>query len=281
MFEQSGGEPRYQPHVIQQTMVREGRLGRKTGQGFYSYSDDDGHQGDRDLSPGLSSGVGMVLLTEGGLGPRLSEWISRGGYSLWETHGGPPVMAVIAASRGEGLEDIVRKYDENLGPDVPILSQAVDVTVAEVGTWMIHPQRLVGFDSLFFVNGPAATLVSGAETTQSIQQQVVQFVQGLGRLPIWCQDTPGLVLPRIVCCLANEAAFALGEGVANQHDIDLAMKLGANYPYGPLEWADQLGHEEVVHVIDHLYAEFGEDRYRVAPLLRQWAHRDKGVNLSE
>jgi 3-hydroxybutyryl-CoA dehydrogenase len=266
MFEQTHGEPRYRPHVIQQNLVREGRLGRKSGQGFYSYKEDDLTQEGKPHSPGISHGEGMVLLTEGGLGPRLSEWISKGGFSLWETHGGPPVMAVIAASREEGLEAAVRKYDQNLGPNIPILCQAVAVTAAEVRTWMQHPQRLVGFDSLFFVNGPAATLVAGDETTQSVQDQVAQF--------IWGQDTPGLILPRIVCCLANEAAFALGEGVASQQDIDLAMKLGANYPHGPLEWARNLGARAVVQVLDHLMAEYGEDRYRVAPLMRRWARTE-------
>ena len=123
----------------------------------------------------------MVLLAEGGLGPRLSEWISRGGYSLWETHGGPPVMAVIAESREHGLEATLRKYDHNLGPEVPILCQAVEVTVAEAETWMRHPQRLVGFDSLFFANGPAATLVAGSQTTQAVQDQAARFADWAGK----------------------------------------------------------------------------------------------------
>ena len=78
-------------------------------------------------------------------------------------------------------------------------------------------------------------------------------------------------MPRIVCMLANEAAFAQGEGVAEPETIDLAMRLGVNYPKGPLAWAKELGYRKVISVLDHLQQEFGEERYRAAPLLRRLA----------
>jgi len=75
--------------------------------------------------------------------------------------------------------------------------------------------------------------------------------------------------------LANEAAFALGEGTAEEATIDLAMKLGANYPIGPLEWLRRVGPAKVLRVLEHLGAVFAEERYRVAPLLRRWAQEEK------
>jgi 3-hydroxybutyryl-CoA dehydrogenase len=69
--------------------------------------------------------------------------------------------------------------------------------------------------------------------------------------------------------IINEAAFALMEGVASAEDIDTAMKLGTNYPLGPLEWADRIGLDQVLAVLEGLQAEYGDDRYRPAPLLRQ------------
>jgi 3-hydroxybutyryl-CoA dehydrogenase len=78
-----------------------------------------------------------------------------------------------------------------------------------------------------------------------------------------------LVRARIVCCLINEAVTALMEGVASAADIDLAMKLGTNYPHGPLEWADQIGLDTVLGVMQGLFDEWGEDRYRPSPLLRR------------
>jgi 3-hydroxybutyryl-CoA dehydrogenase len=99
---------------------------------------------------------------------------------------------------------------------------------------------------------------------------VEAFFMSLGRLVVWVQDTPALVLPRIICMLSNEAAFALGEGVADLDTIDKAMQLGTNYPRGPLAWARYIGYERVLAVLDHLHAEYGEERYRAAPLLRRW-----------
>jgi 3-hydroxybutyryl-CoA dehydrogenase len=77
--------------------------------------------------------------------------------------------------------------------------------------------------------------------------------------------------------LANEAAFALAEGTADEDTIDLAMRLGANYPVGPLSWLRQVGAEKVLRVLEHLRAVFAEERYRVAPLLRRWANEDRTV----
>ena len=80
-----------------------------------------------------------------------------------------------------------------------------------------------------------------------------------------------MVLPRIFSMLANEAAFVIGEGIADAKTIDRAMSLGTNFPYGPLEWAARIGYAQVLDILDHLHAEFHEDRYRAAPLMRRWA----------
>jgi 3-hydroxybutyryl-CoA dehydrogenase len=81
-------------------------------------------------------------------------------------------------------------------------------------------------------------------------------------------DLPGGAALRTVAALANEAAFALAEGVASATDIDRAMQLGANYPKGPLAWADEIGLDRILRVLDALRAVHG-DSYVAAPLLRQ------------
>jgi len=85
----------------------------------------------------------------------------------------------------------------------------------------------------------------------------------------WVGDAPGLVLGRIVCQLINEAAFALTEGVGDARDIDLGMVLGLSHPRGPLQWADEIGLEHVLAVLDGLCSEYREERYRAAPVLRR------------
>ncbi len=93
----------------------------------------------------------------------------------------------------------------------------------------------------------------------------------MGKQVEWVGDAPGLVLGRIVCQIVNEAHFAVGEGVATAEDVDVAMRLGFNWPRGPFEWAKAIGPAHVVSVLEGLRLELDPDRYRVAPLLRRAA----------
>jgi 3-hydroxybutyryl-CoA dehydrogenase len=95
--------------------------------------------------------------------------------------------------------------------------------------------------------------------------------QGLGLHTARVQPAPGGVLPRIVCQLVNECAFALGEGVGSAQDIDTGMVLGLNHPRGPLAWGEQLGYKRVLAQLDALCEEYREERYRPAPALRRMA----------
>ena len=85
------------------------------------------------------------------------------------------------------------------------------------------------------------------------------------------QDSVGMVMPRILCQIINEALFTAQNDVASPNDIDEAMKHGTNYPRGPIAWGEMIGFPNVVAVLDALYDNHHEERYRVAPLLRQMA----------
>ncbi len=80
-----------------------------------------------------------------------------------------------------------------------------------------------------------------------------------------------MVLPRILSALVNEAAFAIGEGVADGMIIDLAMTLGTNYPRGPISWGREMGYGKIASILNHLHQEYGEERYRLAPQLLRWS----------
>ena len=95
-------------------------------------------------------------------------------------------------------------------------------------------------------------------------------------------DAPGLVLGRIVCQVVNEAAFAVAEGVGGADDVDAGMVHGLNYPHGILRWADEIGLDHVLAVLEGLYDERREERYRTAPLLRSLALSGRlGVQTGE
>jgi 3-hydroxybutyryl-CoA dehydrogenase len=97
-----------------------------------------------------------------------------------------------------------------------------------------------------------------------------QFLQSIGLQPVKIDDIIGFVAPRIVAMLANEAAFAVMERVSSAREVDDAMRLGTNYPKGPLEWADEIGLDVVVALLDSLFAEYHQERYRACRLLRQY-----------
>lgn len=88
-------------------------------------------------------------------------------------------------------------------------------------------------------------------------------------------DQAGMVTPRIICMIINEAFFTLEEGTASRADIDLAMKLGTNYPWGPFEWAVRIGLPNVVQVLTASYRDSGDERYQVCPLLLREAAEDR------
>src|SRR6185312_8033905 len=109
------------------------------------------------------------------------------------------------------------------------------------------------------------------DSAQSAAAAAERFFATLGKHTTWVGDSPGLVLGRIVCQVINEAAFALAEGVGEAEDVDAGMVHGLNYPRGVLRWGDEIGLDHVLAVLDGLYEERREERYRAAPLLRSLA----------
>ena len=183
-------------------------------------------------------------------------------------------IGIVTAGRSEGLKEYVQKMDQELQADVPILCQCADVMTEEAATWLRHPERLTGFDGLFLANGEIATLAASPNLKPESRALINSFFNDLGLSSIWIKDSPGLILPRIVSGLVNEAAFAAGEGVAEPEMIDAAMRLGTNYPQGPIEWGQKIGYKRIIGVLEHLQAGYGEERYRVAPSLRSWGRRE-------
>lgn len=270
IYQASFFEPRFRPHWIQQQKVNQGELGRKSGVGFYRYADGVKQAAELEL-PQADHASGYVLLSEGSWAPNLGKLLIQAGYSLSEVHGDIPVLAIVISGADETLRADLQRYDRGLAPEIPILCQSVDRAYSELASQLAHPERLVGFDGLFAATGQVVTLTRGETTSDAAADTVSQLMRSLGKLPIWVAESPAMVLPRVVSCLANEAAFAAAEGVAEPEQIDRATVLGLNYPHGPLSWAENLGLRKVVAVLDHLRGEFGEERYRAAPWLRRRA----------
>lgn len=186
----------------------------------------------------------------------------------------PPKSTTIALELTNTSVEAKRKnlklLDRILGRDIPIISSSATVTVAEQSGWIKHPQRLIGIGALpSLLEGTLIEFATSQTTNEQTVARAKQFATVLGKEAAVVRDSIGLVMPRILCMLANEAYFAMMEGVATGNDIDTAMKLGTNYPAGPVEQAERIGVKHVHAVLASLYSHFGEDRYRIAPLLQQ------------
>jgi 3-hydroxybutyryl-CoA dehydrogenase len=167
------------------------------------------------------------------------------------------------------------ELDKILPRSTLIISSSTTVMLAQQATWVKHPERLVGVGAFpTFVQGKLIEFASSDQTDEQSKDSAREFVSSLGKESAFVVDTPGLVMPRVLCMIINEACFALMEGVAERGDIDMAMILGTNYPTGPVEWAQRIGWQQVLAVLDALHGFFGEDRYRAAPLLRRLALKD-------
>ncbi len=185
----------------------------------------------------------------------------------------PPATGLIVetcAGNAEKKQSILRKLDEFLPPSAVILSSCLSYGTTHLGSWVRRPERLVGFATFYpLKDRKLIELAAGLRTAEAPMSAAEEFFKSIGKDAVRVKDTAGLTFPRIVSLLVNEAARSLEEGVAKAEEIDVAMRLGVNYPQGPLRWGDQAGLDEVLAVLEGLQRETGDDRYRPTPLLKK------------
>ncbi len=263
-YEQSFGEPRWRPSPIQAKMVAAGRHGRKTGRGYYEYPESGSHRPPDPEPPSVGGGDGLVVIAgDSQLAADLEEAASDAGWEVMspvEAIDGPAPVLILDLSGGEETEAPLQGAPQAVCCTAGSLA-ALDPGGSAVGFHALPPLRTASL----------VELTRGPDSSRAAVETTERFFTTLGKHTEWVGDAPGLVLGRIVCQVINEAAFALGEGVGSAQDIDAGMTLGLNYPRGILAWADEIGLDHVLNVLDSLYLERGEERYRLAPLLRRLA----------
>jgi 3-hydroxybutyryl-CoA dehydrogenase len=288
-FEQSFGEPRWRPSPIAARYVAAGLHGRKTGRGYYSYAESASDAGERsktgyrpedpeplqDKPPVGGEGV-VVIAGSGVLAEELRHFAAQAGYEVRSPHdptgGVLPALIVecdrLPEHRGAASETLARApdLDEQSAPQGGarlLLCQAGSLAA-------LDPQgSAVGFHVLAPLESAELVELTRSESSSPLAAaRAERFFAALGKHVAWVGDAPGLVLGRIVCQLINECAFSLGEGVGEAHDIDTGMVLGLSHPRGPFAWADTIGLDHVLCVLEALCSEYREERYRPAPVLR-------------
>jgi len=259
--ELSFGEPRWRPNPIQARMVAAGRLGRKTGRGYYEYAEDGSYRAEdpEPPSPG-GDGLALALLGEGQLADGLRDRARSAGHELRE--GGPAELVVDAGVHRELAGGAEAPAPPGGAPLVVLCAATSLAARGEPGA--------VGFHVLPPLEGAKLVELTRLPTTPSFACEAAErFFASLGFLCEWVEDAPGLVLGRIVGQLVNEAAFAIGEGVGSADDVDTGLTLGLSHPRGPVAWSDAIGLDHVLALLDGLWNQRHEERYRAAPVLRR------------
>ena len=181
-----------------------------------------------------------------------------------------PVVIETSASGVEKKKSILQRLDLALPAPAVIITSCLGFATTLMASWTAKPERIVGFATFYpFKDRKVIELTAGIRTEESAIRSAEQLFKSIGKETVRVKDTPGLTFPRILSLIINEAARSLEEGVATAEEIDVAMRLGVNYPQGPLRWADQIGLDEVLAVLEGLQRETGDDRYRPAPLLKK------------
>ncbi len=182
-------------------------------------------------------------------------------------------MDLVIEAVNENMElkkKIFKELDEVTKDEAILASNTSALSITEIATVTEKPDKVVGVH--FFNPVPVMKLVElirGITTSDKTFEKVESFVEGLGKNPVEVNEAPGFVVNRILVPMINEAAFLLNEGVASAEDIDTAMKLGANHPIGPLALGDMIGLDVCLAIMETLYEEFGDPKYRACPLLRK------------
>jgi 3-hydroxybutyryl-CoA dehydrogenase len=274
---QSFGEPRWKPNVLQARMVAAGLLGRKTGAGWYEYPEGEPHRPEDPPQPVAGGGSGRRVAIDGAgeLALRLRDRARAAGFDARapsEFGGEEEPELVLDASVPAPVSDL----GLTAGGEVPTALICAD---RSLGAW--GEPLAVGFHLLPPLDHVKLVELTRLPTTpDETCTELEGFFRALGLEPEWVGDAPGLVLGRIVCQLVNEAAFAIGEGVGSDSDVDAGLKLGLNHPRGPVEWGRRIGLDHVLATVDGLWEELHDPRYRAAPLLRRAADSPGGGALS-
>jgi 3-hydroxybutyryl-CoA dehydrogenase len=178
------------------------------------------------------------------------------------------VEAVIEVM--EVKKAVFKELDALCKPTAILASNTSGLSITEMAAVTRRPDKVIGVH--FFNPVPVMKLVElirGFVTSEETFSACKAFVEKAGKTPIEVKEAPGFAVNRILCPMMNEAIFLYAEGVASAEDIDRGMVLGANHPIGPLALADLVGLDTLLHVMEGLHRELGEDKYRPAPLLRK------------
>jgi 3-hydroxybutyryl-CoA dehydrogenase len=262
-YELSFGEPRWRPSPIQASRVAAGLHGRKSGRGYYDYSGEVPYRPEDPEPPVAAAPVEeetvIVIGGESTLATQLRDAARGAGFDVRSPAQPQTELPSLIVECGQ----VETLHAPRGGPRL-VLCDRGSLATLDPGGPAVGFHALPPFDSCKLVE-----LTRGDSSSPAAAARAERFFAALGKHVEWVGDAPGLVLGRIVCQVINESTFALGEGVGSARDIDTGMVLGLAHPRGPFAWAKEIGLDHVRAVLDGLWDEYREERYRTAQALRR------------
>lgn len=234
---------RFTPSLAQRRLVESGRLGRKTGQGWYDHGDDAEQPEPHTAEPAQAP---AYVVVEGDLGP---------------------AAELVALIREAGI--VVREEEEDHGTRM-VLPGGGQLALAD-GQTSVEFRDVVYFDlALDYRRAGRIALSASQDTASGSLSEAIGLFQALGKNVSVVGDAPGMIVARTVARIVDLAHDAVAKGVATEEDIDTAMRLGVNYPLGPFEWSRRLGRSWAYDLLDDLHLRDPSGRY--APSLALYRH---------
>jgi len=187
-------------------------------------------------------------------------------------------LVIEAATEDPKLKlDLYRKLSESLGAHAVLASNTSSISITLLGSATKHPENVCG---MHFFNPPQlmplVEIIVGNKTSKETVAMVRAAAKRMGKETVLCKkDSPGFIVNRILVPALNEAVFLVQEGVADPEDVDKAVKLGLNWPMGPLQLLDYVGLDTTLNITQVFMDEFQDSKYRASPLLREMVRAGK------
>lgn len=261
---------RLAPVELQRSMVARGLLGRKSGAGFYVYQ--NGKADRLDVSAPEPSAEPnaeeiVAILGYGGTADEIAERMEQRYVHVVRVEHDDlmdqlPADATIVVDVGDGASDrgeIVAELDSRLAAECVFFVDAYATDLQATTLRMQHPERVVGYGVLGSFGAQEAVEIVDSESVSDDALELAQELFGsLGKGVVLVEDAPGLFLGRTVGSIVNEAIVAVADDVASPDDVDVAMRLGANYPVGPIAWGREIGGARIQRILSRLADAEGE-----------------------